>query len=187
FAWRALAVDPDRQLGRFAQTGHELAGPVGLQRPGRVVEQDARRPEARQLARLLHQRIGLIRPSRAVDEAGLELAAGLRHRVSRLTQVRDVVERVVQAEDVDAVRSRRRDETPDEVVVHRTRADEEAAAQREPERRLDARLQRANALPRALDAAADRALEAPAAGHLEVREAGFVENLGNAQLLGGGQ
>ncbi len=46
-------------------------------------------------------------------------------------------------------------------------------------------LKRADPLPRALDAALDRAVEAAAAGDLEVGEAGAVEDLGHAQLLGG--
>ena len=74
----------------------------------------------------------------------------------------------------------------DEVGVDRARADEEAAAQRQPERRLDARLERADPLPRALDAALDRGVEAAAARDLEVREAGAVEDLCEPQQLGGG-
>jgi hypothetical protein len=77
---------------------------MGLQRSGRVVQENARRAEVRQLARLLHQRIRLaVRPG--CRRARLELAAGRRDRVGRLAQVRDVVERIVQAEDVDAVRA----------------------------------------------------------------------------------
>jgi hypothetical protein len=52
----------------------------------------------------------------------------------------------VKAEDVDAVRGGGRDEAADEVVVDRTRADEEATAQREAERRLDAALSRISAM-----------------------------------------
>ena len=43
------------------------------------------------------------------------------------------------------------------------------------------RLERADALPRALDAAADGAVEDAAAGDLEVREAGAVEDLGQVE------
>ena len=64
-----------------------------------------------------------------------------------------------------------------EVAADGPRADEEAAAQRHPERRLRARLQRADPLPRALDAAADGRVEDAAAGDLEVGEAGAVEDL----------
>ena len=135
-AGRALAVDADREVRRLAQARHELACAMRLQRAGRVVQENARRAEVRQLARLLHQGIGLARSARAVDEPRLELAARLGDGVGRLAQVRDVVERVVQPEDVDAVRGGGRDEAADEVVVDRARADEEAAAQRQTERRL---------------------------------------------------
>ncbi len=92
----------------------------------------------------------------------------------------------MEPEDVDAVLGRRGDEAAGEVGVDRPRADEEAAAEREPERRLDARLERADPLPRALDAALDGRVEAAAARDLEVREAGLVEDLGEPELLGGG-
>ena len=72
----------------------------------------------------------------------------------------------------------RGDEAAGEVAADRARADEEAAAERQRERRLRARLQRADALPRALDAAADGRVEDAAARDLEVREAGAVEDLG---------
>ena len=77
----------------------------------------------------------------------------------------------------------RRDEAAGEVGVDRPRADEEAAAQREAERRLDARLERADPLPRALDAALDRRVEVASARDLEVREPRAVEDLGEPELL----
>jgi len=89
----------------------------------------------------------------------------------------------VQAEDVDPVLRRGRDEAPREIGVDRTRADEESASQREAQRRLHARLERADPLPRALDPALDGGVEAPAPGDLEVREAGAVEDLREPQLL----
>src|SRR5438445_1579574 len=123
--------------------------------------------------------------TRAVDETGLEVAFGCDDRLCGLAQVRDVVERIVEPEDVDPVLRRRGDEAPREVGVDRPRADEEAAAQRQTERGLDAGLERADALPRALDPALDGGVEATAAGDLEVREPRPVEDLGKPELLGG--
>ena len=74
-----------------------------------------------------------------------------------------------------------RDEAPGEVAADRPRADEEPAAQRERERRRRPRLQRADPLPRALDAAPDGAVEDAAARDLEIGEPGPVEDLGEAQ------
>ena len=90
----------------------------------------------------------------------------------------------MEPEDVDPVLGRRGDEPARKVGVHRPRADEETAAEREPERRRRARLQRADPLPRALDAALDGRVEAAAARDLEVREAGLVEDLGELELVG---
>src|SRR5205807_6723769 len=56
------------------------------------------------------------------------------------------------------------------------RADEEAPPQRHPERRLRARVDRADTLPGALDAAPHGAVEDPAAGDLEQAEPRLVED-----------
>ena len=95
----------------------------------------------------------------------------------------DVVQRVVEPEDVDAALGGGRDEAADEVAADGPRADEEAAAQRQRERRLRPRLQRADPLPRALDAAPDGGVEDAAARDLEVREAGAVEDLGEPEQI----
>ena len=78
-----------------------------------------------------------------------------------------------------------RDEALGEVAAHGTRADEEPAAQRERQRRRRAGLERADALPRALRATADRGVEDAAARDFEVGEAGGVEDLRKAQQVGG--
>src|SRR6476646_2738471 len=155
-----------------------------LQRSGRVVQQHARGAEIRQLSGLLHEGMGLACPPRAVDEAGLELAAGSRDGVRCLAQVGDVVQRVVQPEDVDAVLRRTGDEPSDEIVVDRARADEKTAPKREAERRLHIRLEGADPFPRALYTAPAGAVETTAARDLEVRVAGPVEDRRNSKLLG---
>src|SRR6185312_7358015 len=85
--------------------------------------------------------------------------------------------RVVQPEDVDAALRRGRNETACEVASNRARPDEEPAAERKCERRRRSGLQRADPLPRALDASPDRVVEDAAAGHFEVRETRSVEEL----------
>ena len=133
----ALAVDADRQARRLVQLRDELVRAMRLQRSGRVVEEHARHAELGQLRRLLDERLRLAGRAGAVDEAGGELGARVGDRLGGLAQVRDVVERVVEPEDLDAVLRRGRDEAADEVGVDRMRADEEAAAQRHRERRLE--------------------------------------------------
>ena len=157
----------------------------GCERAGRIVEEDAHRTELGEHPRALDQRLDLAGAAGAVDEAGLEVAVRCDDRLGGLAQVRDVVERVVEPEDVDAVRGGGGDEAAREVGVDGPRADEEAAAQREPERRLDARLEGADPLPRALDAPPDGRVEATAARNLEIREAGLVEDLREPELLCG--
>ena len=55
----------------------------------------------------------------------------------------------------------RLDEPADELAADRPRADEEVSAHRQRERRLRARLDRADPLPRALDAAVHGASKTP--------------------------
>ena len=95
------------------------------------MQEHANGAELRQHPRPLDQRVDLARPAGAVDEPGLEVPLGGDDRLGGLAEVRDVVQRVVEAEDVDAVLGGRGDEAPGEVGVDGTRADEEAAAERQ--------------------------------------------------------
>jgi hypothetical protein len=158
---------------------------VRLERAGGVVQEHACGAELRQGLRALDERLRLPFVPRAEDEAGIELTIGGDDRLSGLLEIRDVVERVVQAEDADAVLRRRGDEATDEVARDRTRPDEEPAAQCHSERRLRTRLDRADALPRALDSPPDRRVEDAAARDLERGEARTVEDLRKLQNLCG--
>ncbi len=178
---RALDVEPDRKLARLPDPRHELLGLVRDERARRVVHDHAGRTELGELARLLDDRVRLAGAARAVDEARVERAARARDRRARLAEVRHVVQRIVEPEDVDPVLGSAGDETADDVTRHRPRADEEASAERDPERRRHARLDRANPLPRALDPTPNRGIEDAAARDLEAREPGLVESLGHAQ------
>ncbi len=181
----ALDVEADREAARFHEPHDELLRPVRYERSRRIVHEDPRRAELGELPRLLDERVGLrlARATRAVDEARVERAAGARDRSSCLAQVRDVVQRIVETEDVDPVLGRARDEAADDVAGDRPRADEETTAQRDAQRRGHAPLDRADPLPRALDAATHGGIEDPSAGHLETREAGLVEDLRDAEDL----
>ena len=168
----------------FGERRHELVRPRSLEGPGRVVEEDARGAEVGKLLGLLEHLLRLAALPRAVDEARVELAVGRGDRLARLAQVLDVVQRVVQAEDVDAALRRARDEPAREITSDRTRADEKAAAQRHSERGLRPCLEGPNPLPGALDPAPYCAIEDPAAGHLERRKPGPVEELGELEEVG---
>src|SRR5207253_1678692 len=99
----ALAVEADRQARQLAELGHELARAMRLQQPGRIVEQDPRSADLRQAADGLDE---CLVPARAVEQACVELATGGEDRLGRVAQVVWVVQRVVQAEDIDAARGR---------------------------------------------------------------------------------
>ena len=90
-------------------------GPVRLERARRIVEEDPHGAKLGQLLRLLDEIFGLAGVTRPVDEAGIELALGIRDRLAGLAQVGDVVEGVVQPEDVDAALGCGSDEAAGEV------------------------------------------------------------------------
>ena len=179
----ALDVEADRQPARLLDPRHELLRAVREEGARRVVHDHAGSPELGQLPRLLDERVRLACAARAVDEASVEGAARARDRVARLAKVRDVVERVVEPEDLDAVLRSAGDEARDDVAADRLRADEEASPERDPERRRDARLDRADPLPWRLRPAADGCVEDAAARDLEARKPCLVEDLRDAQDL----
>ena len=181
---RALDVEADGEPTRLPNARDELLRAMRDERAGRVVDEDPCRAEVGQLARLLDERVGLTRAPRAVHEPRVERAARARDRRARLAEVRDVVERIVEAEDVDPVLGGARDEAADDVAADGPRADEEAAAERDAERRRDAPLDRADALPRALHAAPHGGVEDTAPGDLEAREARTVEDLRHSEHFG---
>ena len=147
-------------------TGVQTCALPIYERSRRVVHDHTGRPEVGKLASLLDERVGLARPPRAEDEAGVERPTRGGDRRPRLAEVRHVVQRVVEPEDLDPVLGRGRDEAPDDVGADRAGADEEATPQSDPERRRDARLDRTDALPRALHPTAHEGVE-DAAGAVE--------------------
>ena len=180
-----LDVEPDGEPARLAQALDELLGRVREQAAGRVVEQHADGAEVAEALRLLDEGVRLARATGAVDEADVELAPRPDDRLAGFAEVRDVVQRIVEAEDVDPVVGRARDEPAHDVRRDRLRADEEATAQRDAEGRRRPRVDRSDPLPRALDATAHRRVEHAAARHLEAREPGLVEDLRDPQHLAG--
>jgi len=178
-----LAVEPNREPARLAQGANELIRPVRLERARRIVEENAHSAELGQLLRLLDEIFGLAGVARPVDEAGIELALGVRDRLAGLAQVGNVVEGVMQPEDVDAALGCGRDEAAGEVRADRSGADQESPSQCHRERRLGARLECADPLPGALDTTPNRAVEDPAAGDLQVGEAGCVQGLGQPKQV----
>ena len=180
-----LAVEADGKATLLANRLDQLADSVRLEGAGRVVHQHSCSAQLGEPLRLRDERVRLAGRARAVDETRVELTLGGGDRLARLAQVRDVVERIVQPEDVDAALGGRGDEAPHEVRSDRPRADQEAAAQRERKRRRRPGAKRADPLPGALDPALHGGVEAATAGDLEVREACRVEELGETQLRRG--
>ena len=178
----ALREEADRKARELLELGDQLAGAVRLQEPGRVVEHD---PGGADLGKLLRRLGEGVVAGRAVQQAGVELAAGVDHRLGGNAEVFGVVERIVEAERVDSALGGAGHEPADEVVADRPRADEEAAPDSQDERGLRARADRPDALPGALDAAAHRGVEGASPRDLEIGVTGLVEDLGQAKQVRG--
>ena len=139
------------------------------------MDQDSGRAELAEVVRPLQEHLRLTRRARAVHEPDGQLLPRAPDGVRSLAKIAQIVQRVVEPEDIDAASGRAGHEPADDVARDRARADEKPTAQRHPERRRAARANRTDAFPWALDPAPHCRVEAPAAGHLETREAGSVE------------
>ncbi len=186
-AGRSLDEQPDRKARLLADPLDELLRQVGQERVGGVVDDDAGRTELGDLLRPLHECVDLADAAGAVHEPDVEFLARRGDRLARLPEIGDVVQRIVETEDVDPVPRRARDEPPDDVLGHGSGPDEKASAQGKAEGRGRPGIDRADALPRALDRPAHRRVEDAATRHLEVRKARTVEDLGDAEHLAGRQ
>ena len=184
---RSLHEQPHRQARFGPDPLHELLGQMWQQRVRRIVEDDAGRAELGNLLRPLDQRFDLAFPAGAVDEPDVELLPRGHDGLPGLTEVRDVVERIVEAKDVDAVVGGTGDEPAHDVRRDGARADEEPPAKRQAERRRRPRIDRPDPLPRALDGSPDGRVEYAASRDLEVGEPRTVEDLRDPQHLAGGQ
>ena len=173
----SLAVQTDGHPARLADALDELACPGRIEGPRRVVDEDARGAELPEVIGPLEQDVRVAPQARAVHEPDSKLFPRCADRLCRLLEIRKVVQRVVDPEDVDAALGRAGHEAGDEISGERTGADEQPPSQRHAERRRAARADGADPLPGALHSPAHRRVEAASARHLEVREAGRVEDL----------
>ena len=160
---------------------------MGQERARGIVHEHTRRPELGQLLRLLDERVRLARAAGAVHEPGVKVAPRVRDRSARLAEVRHVVQGIVEPEDLDSVLGSAGDEATDDVTAHGLGAHEKAPAERDPERSRDARLDRTDALPGRLCSTPHCCIEDTPARDLEAGEPRLVEDLRNAQDLGGRQ
>src|SRR3954470_12855677 len=174
-------MEPYGQAAGLADSLDELASLRRVEGTRWVVDQHPRGTEVVQMMGPVEQDFRLPAEARAVHEPDRQLLAGLADRLRGFPEVREVVQRIVDPEDVDPALGRARDEAADEIARERTGADEQTAAERHPERSGTAGLDGADALPGAFHSARDGRVEATAARDLEVRESGAVENLGELE------
>ncbi len=113
----------------------------------------------------------------------MEARTGLADSRGRSDEIFGIVHRVVHAEDRYARLGGSVDEAANQILLDRLCADEEPTAQRHPERRLGgAPLQRADALPRTLDATFDGAIKAAPTRYLKDMETRAVKQLAGFEL-----
>ena len=112
----ALAVEADRKPARLAHRSDELPRGSRVERASRIVDENPGRAELAEPLGSLNEEVRLAVRPRAVDEAYRKLLAGGPHRLRSILEVREVVQRIVDPENVDAALRCAPDETPDEVA-----------------------------------------------------------------------
>ena len=120
-ACRPLDVEAHGEPARVANPLDELMRLVREEGSRGVVDDDARRAELRELSCLLDEPLGLVRATGAVDEARVERAARAGDRGTGFAKVGDIVQRIVESEDLDAVLRGTGDEAPHDVAADRAR------------------------------------------------------------------
>src|SRR5439155_10274856 len=174
---RALAVEADRQPARLPEALHELPRLGGVERTCGVMEKDSRGAKLLETMRPLEQNVRFTCEARTVHEPYGKLFLRRPDCFGGLAQVGKVVQRIVEAKDIDAAGRGALDESTDEIARERSRTDEEAAAQRDSQRSRAASADGADSLPWALDSTPHGGVEAATAGDFEIRKAGLVEHL----------
>ena len=97
------------------------------------MDEHARGAELAQVLCALEEEVGLSRWTGAMDEPNRELLLARVNRLGRFAEIREVVQRVVETEDVDPGIGRALDEPPNEVTREWPLTDEESASKGDAE------------------------------------------------------
>ena len=174
-----VGVQMDRDIDRLAQRRYQLFRGIGFQQPRHVLDAEHVRAGILQppceieiilqvvaIARLFPQHVAGIADGRLGDAAGM-----LAHRLDRLAHPFDPVQRIENAEHIDAVLPGAHDEALDEIVGIGLVADRVGAAKKHLEQDIGYRLaQHLQAQPRRLLEKAQRHVEGGATPHLQRKE-----------------
>ena len=177
-------MDFDGQTHPFLDGPDQLRAVHGAQEARHVLDGDGVRPHLRHP--LSHLREGLqgVNWGQGVGDAELEVRPLLLHLVRRRLHVAQVVQRVEDADDVDAVAHGALDELPRHVVRVVTVAHQVLATQEHLQLRLlDPGPDQAQAVPRVLVQEAHAAVERRASPHLKGPIARLVHPLQDGQHI----
>ena len=166
------------QVARCLDFAYELEGNIGGEDAGHVFDADRVGAGAGHLVGQAHEVAHGVHVARGVGDGGLDLAARLLGGADGGCKVAGVVQRVEDADDVDAVLHGFLHEGLDHVVGVVAVAEQVLAAQQHLQLGvLDAGANGAQALPRVLVQVAQAAVERGTAPDLEGLEAALVERL----------
>ena len=123
-----MRIETNWDASGIAQGGNQCTRPRRVEGARWVEQQQAIGTELGQRGRTVDQAlrtVGMI----VVDEAEVQTGARLAHSFSRPNEILRIVHRIVHAEDRNARLGSTVDETTNQILLNRLRADEEASAQ----------------------------------------------------------
>ena len=176
----------DRQIDDLLDGLDQVIGSVRAEQRGHVLDAQAVGAHGGEFLGQLNVALDGVHRGDSVAEGGLGVLAGLLDGLHRGQEVARIVQRVENAEDINAVDGHALDTLLDDVVGVVAVAEDGLAAQQHLVRGVRHRLlELAHALPRIFVQETDAGVEGRAAPGFERPEAGFVELLGDRQHVGG--
>ena len=176
------------QLGGLDDATHQVGDPRDAEEPERVVDADGVGADAGELLGHRDDPVGVVARRVRVDDGRLHLASAGTRGLHGSAQVAHVVERVVDAEPIDAGIGGHLDERVDDVVTDVAMAGQRLAPQRRDQRARGRRLaDGAQLLEGVLAEEAQRRLEGGAAEDVQRREAAAVQGVSHRDGMAAAQ
>ena len=176
----------DRQVDNFLDGLDQVVGDVGAEQRGHVLDAQAVGTHGGKLLGQLHIALNGMHRRHGKAQGGLSVLASLLDGLQRHHEVARVIQRIEDAEDVDAIDGHALDTLLDDVVGVVAIAEDGLAAQQHLVRGVGhCLLELAHALPRIFVEEADAGVEGGAAPGFERPETGLVELFTDRQHVRG--
>jgi hypothetical protein len=179
---RGMALHVDRNVDRFLESADEFERDVRAQQPRHVLDADRVRAHVLDAFTEIDPQVNRVHGTYRVRDGSLGVLVDLDRRLDRRLEVPEIVQRVENPEDIDAVDRTALDELLHQVVSVMAVAENILAAKQHLLWRIrHGGFQAANALPRVFSEVANTGIEGRPAPGLDRPEADLVEFAGDRQ------